>query len=75
MFWYNPEVTGQWWTGLDLDHFFTDSNDTWASMRGSWTNPNGFYAAIKSGLITGHQTHGNLDLGTFVFEALGQRWA
>ena len=29
---------------------------------------------MKSGLLTGHQTHGNLDLGDFVIDALGTRW-
>jgi hypothetical protein len=30
---------------------------------------------MKMGNVTGHQTHQNLDMGTFVFDALGQRWA
>ena len=93
MFWYNPEVTGDWWDGLALDHSFDDSNDTWVSMRASWTDPNQLYAgevfsikianrsnlimylAMKAGKLEGHQTHGDLDVGDFVFEALGQRWA
>ncbi|KAG8749813.1 hypothetical protein FRC12_013211 [Ceratobasidium sp. 428] len=33
------------------------------------------YVAIKSGNHTGHQTHGDLDAGTFVLDAMGQRWA
>jgi len=59
----------------------------WASMRGSWTNTNAIYAAIKAGSPEGKQTHSNLDAGPscrsrsradfsgdFVVEALGQRW-
>jgi len=75
MFWYNPQVTGDWWEGLPLDHYFPNQTDAWLSTRSSWTNNDGLWAAIKAGILTGHQTHGFLDVGTFVFEALGQRWA
>lgn len=44
-------------------------------MRSSWTDSDGLYTAMKSGKLAGHQTHGNLDVGDFVFEAMGQRWA
>jgi hypothetical protein len=30
---------------------------------------------MKAGQLTGHQTHGDLDAGDFVLDALGQRWA
>jgi hypothetical protein len=33
------------------------------------------YIAMKAGQLTGHQTHGDLDAGDFVLDALGQRWA
>ena len=75
MFWYDPEQQGDWWSNLALDHYFDDSNDTWVSIRSSWTDSNGLYAAMKGGKLVGHQTHGNLDVGDFVFEAMGQRWA
>jgi len=75
MFWYNPEVQGDWWDNLALDHYFTNNTDSWSAMRSSWTNTEGTYAAIKAGALTGHQTHGFLDIGTFNYEALGQRWA
>ena len=75
MFWYDPQVSGDWWDSLALDHFFDNATDSWSSMRSSWTDPNGLYVAIKGGELTGHQTHGDLDVGDFVFEALGQRWA
>ena len=75
MFWYNPETTGDWWENLELDQYFTNETDSWAAMRNSWTDTDGVYAAMKAGVLTGHQTHGFLDIGTFAFEALGQRWA
>jgi hypothetical protein len=30
---------------------------------------------MKASLLQNHQTHGDLDIGTFVFDAMGQRWA
>jgi len=44
-------------------------------MRTSWTNNEGAYVAMKASKLTGHQTHGDLDCGDFVIDALGQRWA
>ena len=33
------------------------------------------YIAMKASKLTGHQTHGDLDCGDFVLDAMGQRWA
>jgi hypothetical protein len=74
MFWYDPTVEGAWWDNLPLDHVFDNGLDQWASMRSSWTDNNGTYVAMKSGNHTGHQTHGDLDAGDFVIDAMGQRW-
>ncbi|KAH9857969.1 chondroitin AC/alginate lyase [Lenzites betulinus] len=75
MFWYDPTVSGAFWDGLALDNFFTDDLDQWAAMRGSWTDENALYAAMKFGKNQGHQTHNDLDVGDFVIDALGTRWA
>lgn len=74
MFWYNPAVTGAFWDGLALDHFFDNSTDQWGSMRSSWTDENALYVAAKAGTLQGHQTHNDLDCGDFVVDALGVRW-
>jgi hypothetical protein len=74
MFWYNPAVSGAFWDGLALDHFFDNSTDQWASMRSSWTDENALYVAVKAGTLQGHQTHNDLDCGDFVVDALGTRW-
>ncbi len=42
-------------------------------MRSSYTDENATYAAIKGGY--NYTNHGDLDIGTFVFDALGVRWA
>lgn len=75
MFWYNPLVSGAFWDGTPLDHFFDNELDQWASMRGSWTDINAMYVAMKAGKNQGHQTHNDLDVGDFVLDAMGTRWA
>ncbi|KAL1410604.1 hypothetical protein Q8F55_004621 [Vanrija albida] len=75
MFWYDPTVEGAWWNGLEIDGNFNDSRGAWASARTSWTDNSGAYWAIKSSELLNHQTHGDLDCGDFVIDALGQRWA
>lgn len=75
MFWYDPSVSGAFWDGTPLDHFFDNPSDQWASMRSSWTDQHGLYVAIKAGQNQGHQTHNDLDVGDFVLDALGTRWA
>ena len=75
MFWYDTTVAGAFWDGLALDHFFDDKLTQWASMRSSWTDQNALFCAMKAGMLTGHQTHNDLDLGDFVIDAMGTRWA
>ncbi len=43
------------------------------SMRSDWNDPQATFVAFKGGSNEAH--HGHLDLGTFVLDALGQRWA
>jgi hypothetical protein len=75
MFWYDPATSGTWWDNLPLDHHFDSESDNWATGRSSWTDNDGTFWAMKAGLLTGHQTHGDLDVGDFVIDAMGQRWA
>ena len=42
-------------------------------MRSKYLDPNATFAAIKSGY--NYTNHGDLDVGTFVFDAMGERWA
>lgn len=44
-----------------------------AFFRGSWTDPDATWVGFKGG--TNQGTHRHLDLGSFVMDALGQRWA
>jgi len=75
MFWYDPTVSGAYWDGKQLDNFFNNDLDQWVAMRGSWTDNNALYVAMKAGKNQGHQTHNDLDVGDFVLDAMGTRWA
>ncbi|ODN84475.1 hypothetical protein L202_00417 [Cryptococcus amylolentus CBS 6039] len=75
MFWYNPAFDGTWWDGLPLDRHFDQSQGQWATARSNWADNDGTYWAMKASELTGHQTHGDLDIGDFVIDAMGQRWA
>jgi len=75
MFWYDPSVDGAWWNGLPIDKHFDNKDTEWGTARSSWSDNSGTYWAMKAGKLTGHQTHGDLDIGDFVFDAMGQRWA
>ncbi|OAL03377.1 hypothetical protein IQ06DRAFT_243209 [Phaeosphaeriaceae sp. SRC1lsM3a] len=75
MFWYDSYVSGSWHEDLPLDKAFSDPRGAWFSTRSSWTDQNALFVAMKAGQLTGHQTHGNLDAGDFVLEAMGEKWA
>lgn len=77
LFWYDETAKGAFWNGKELDQYFDKSggNGTWASMRSSWSDFNGLYIGMKASKLLGHQTHGDLDGGDFVIDALGTRWA
>lgn len=44
-----------------------------AYLRSAWNNPDAWYVAFKGG--DAHASHGHLDLGSFIMDAEGQRWA
>ena len=58
LMYYDPQVSGEYWCGLALDHHFENRTDAWVSMRSSWTDTDGTYVAMKAGALQGHQTHG-----------------
>eukprot|EP00898_Chlorokybus_atmophyticus_P006558 jgi/Chlat1/6903/Chrsp52S06584 len=55
-----------YYSGLEVETVF---------MRTAWDDPQAAYVALKTGSnpTSGH-THRHLDLGTFVYEAAGERW-
>ena len=57
---------------LPLDMHFRQAEC--ASLRTSWTDPNALVLAIQAGDNNNLGGHRHLDLGTFILDALGERW-
>ncbi|MFK7693226.1 Ig-like domain-containing protein [Paenibacillus sp. HJGM_3] len=56
----------------ELDQFYSAIES--GSMRSAWDDPNALFASMK-GVNETLKSHFDLDAGTFVFDALGTRWA
>lgn len=69
-----PTIPGESLAPWRLLSLYSNAEHRRASMRSSWTDPSAAYITLKGGRLTGHQTHGHLDIGDFVMDALGQRW-
>ncbi len=70
--WYYPAGQTLTYEDLPLDQAFRGESAN-AAMRTSWTDSNAAYLAFKGGRIKAE--HGHMDVGTFVLDALGTRWA
>lgn len=70
-----------WGAEVPLEQVSTPAENYWAGMgpnpvalmRTSWTDPNATFVGIKGG--TPAISHGHMDVGSFVMEANGVRWA
>lgn len=69
--WFDPRSAGPIADKTPLDAFFRGVNV--AFFRSAWEDPQAVYVGFKGG--DNRANHAHLDLGTFVFDALGQRWA
>jgi hypothetical protein len=56
---------------LPLDRYFRGPEVV--TMRSAWGDPKALWVGVKGG--SNNVNHGHLDLGSFVMEALGVRWA
>jgi hypothetical protein len=70
LLWYRPVQPGLV-SKLPLDAQFKGVE--MVSMRGAWDDPDATFVAFKGGSTK--MRHSHLDFGTFVIDALGQRWA
>jgi hypothetical protein len=71
LLWYDGRGTPTDVAGLPLDARFQDTH--LAFFRSSWNDRDAVYVGFKGG--DNAANHAHLDLGTFVLDALGQRWA
>ena len=54
-------------------HWFSESKMPVAVHRSSWTDPNATFVGLKGGSPS--DPHGQMDIGSFVLDACGVRWA
>jgi hypothetical protein len=69
LLYHNPHAAG-YGTASALDASFPGAEV--ATLRSAWNDKNAFYLAIKGG--DNSHLHSQLDLGTFILDAGGQRW-
>ena len=71
LLWYNPRLDQPSAEPLPLDKYFRSAEVV--TMRSAWDDRDALFVAFKGG--DNQANHSNLDLGTFVLDALGVRWA
>ena len=71
LLWYDPRQTGPRESGLPLDARFRGIDV--AFFRSAWEDPNAVFVGFKGG--DNKANHSHLDLGSFVLDAGGVRWA
>lgn len=71
LFWYSSAPPPQSATPLPLVEDFSRIAQVY--MRTAWDDPNAWYVGFKGG--DNGASHAHLDLGSFVLDAFGQRWA
>ena len=70
-----------WGRGLNLTNIEEPKKLIWtgqgpnpvALMRSAWGDPNALYIGFKAGSPS--VNHGHMDIGSFVMDAMGQRWS
>lgn len=72
--WFNSEYANSDLRGEPLStKLGSDAGQSLVLMRSAYLDENATFAAIKGGY--NFINHGDLDIGTFVFDAMGERWA
>ncbi len=74
--WYNREYTKESADFSDeslIQCLESDIGQCITLMRSEYLSENATFAGIKGGY--NYTNHGDLDIGTFVFDAMGERWA
>jgi hypothetical protein len=71
LLWNDPRGAGPASSRLPLDKYFHGAEV--ALLRSEWENPQALFVGFKAG--DNKANHSHLDLGSFVFDALGARWA
>jgi hypothetical protein len=70
MIWYQEPTVDPLAAGLALDKYWHGAEVV--TMRSAWNNPRALFVGVQAG--SNRTNHNHLDLGSFVRDALGQRW-
>ncbi len=80
LFWYDARGNDPVTDGFPLDNWFRGATGATSfagqdivTLRSQWLDSRATFVAAKAGEVGA--SHGNLDAGTFVLDAGGQRWA
>lgn len=71
LIWYDARLAQPPSAPPPLDKYYRHSEVV--TMRSAWDDPNALFVGFKAG--DNKANHSHLDLGSFVFDALGVRWA
>jgi Heparinase II/III-like protein/Domain of unknown function (DUF4962) len=71
LLWFDGEGNGPKSAGLALDKYFRGVEVV--TLRSDWENSKALFLGFKAG--DNKANHSHLDLGSFVFDAMGARWA
>ncbi len=71
LIWYGPNMQDPQAANIPTAAFFKGVNVV--LMRSAWNDPQALFIGFKGG--DNQANHAHLDLGTFVLEGMGQRWA
>lgn len=72
--WYNREYGESDFSNEPLSRYLdSDVGQSLVLMRSAYLNNNATFAGIKGGY--NFTNHSDLDIGTFVFDSMGERWA
>lgn len=71
LLWFDPRGDGPRKAGVPLDRVFRGVDV--AFLRSAWEDPDAVFVGFKGG--DNKANHSHLDLGAFVLDALGHRWA
>jgi hypothetical protein len=73
LIWYTADAKSPSEAGWPLDAYFRGVEV--ATMRGSWTEPDSVFVGVKAGDSRGGRGHAHYDLGSFILEYGGVRFA
>ncbi len=71
LIWYDPQIAQATAPASPLDEYFRGAEVV--TLRSAWNDKDAVFVGFKGG--DNQANHSHLDLGTFVLDALGVRWA